>query len=838
MDNSRRDFIKKAALLSGSAALAGMFPPAIAKALTIDPAPGSTFYDAEHIVFLMQENRSFDHLYGTLKGVRGFNDPRVIDLPNKNKVWLQSNKEGKTYIPFRLNTQDTKVPWMGSTPHGWADQTDARNKGKYDKWLKVKKPYNKEYADIPLTLGYCDRLDFPFYYSLADAFTVCDQHFCSSITGTHPNRWYWMTGTIRERNAVDAKAHVWNNSDYNKPTLNWKTYPERLEEQGVSWRIYQNELTMGFGLNGEESSWLSNFGTNVMEYFQNYNVRLHPSGIANLREREKIAQTEIDRIGENPVEERDQTRLAAAKKVLALIQDGKKRYTQENFSKLSAYEKALNNKAFTVNSQDPDFHKLTTHRYDDQGTPRELNVPKGDVLHQFREDVKKDRLPTVSWLMTPANFSDHPGRPWFGSWYVNEVMEILLENPEVWKKTIFILTYDENDGFFDHVVPYAVPNPYKANSGKVSSPIDPKMDWALNSQQTNPSGRDDRLRESSLGLGFRVPLVIASPWTRGGYVNSQLFDHTSSIQFLEIFFSKKFGKKVEEENITAWRRTICGDLTSVFRPYKGEKFSDLQFMDKQAFMRDIHKSQFKDVPHNYKNLSASEIAQINENPTTSPLFPQQEQGVKPSCSIPYELYVQGTYDSESERFGLSFSAGKAVHGPLSSGSPFLVYAMNPYEDEVLRTWEYAVAPGDTLKDDWQLSAFDSNAYHLRVYAPNGFYREYRGRQKQSVVAANCRYESSSDNAEKLTGNLVIDLHNPTMEVQTVLLEDLGYKQGDLQRKLEPGQALSITLNLQKQYHWYDIRICLAGNDDWEERYAGHVETGMLSKTDPLMGGVV
>lgn len=837
MKNPRRDFIKKAAFLSGSAALAHMFPATIQKALAIDPAEGSTFYDAEHVVFLMQENRSFDHLYGMMKGVRGFNDPRVIDLPNGNKAWLQSNKKGQTYAPFRLNTSDSKIPWMGSTPHGWADQVDARNKGKYDEWLNVKKSNNKEYADIPLTMGYCDRSDFPFYYSLADAFTVCDQNFCSSITGTHPNRWYWMTGTVREENKVAAKAHVWNISDYNKPTLNWKTFPERLEEMGIAWRIYQNELTMGYGLSGEESSWLSNFGTNVMEYFENYNVRLHPSAIANLRERRKVALNEIERIGLNPTNEADERRLLAAQKVLDMIESSQNLYTKENFERLSPREKALNNRAFTVNSGDPDFHNLTSLTYDDEGIERELKVPKGDTLHQFREDVRNNKLPTVSWLMTPANFSDHPGRPWFGSWYVNEVMEILLENPEIWKKTIFILTYDENDGFFDHVPPYAVPDPYKTNSGKVSANIDPKMDWALRNQQTNPSAMDDRIRESSIGLGYRVPMVIASPWSRGGYVNSELFDHTSSIQFLENFLSKKFNKKIHEDNITEWRRSICGDLTSVFRPYKGEKFNGPQFIDKNTFFKNVHKSQFMNIPK-YKELTDSEIKQINSNSLLSPAFPQQEKGVKPACSIPYELYVNGLFDTKSDCFALSFEAGNEVFGARSSGSPFLVYAMTPFEDEVLRTWEYSVTAGDKLNDVWPLKAFNTSEYHLRVYAPNGFYREFKGSSKHPDITVNCLYERAGISRTRLTGNLLLEVKNNSSKKKRVAIRDMSYKQAPIFRELNPNSESRIVIDLKNNHHWYDIQIEVENDKDWFERFAGHVEIGNASQTDPLMGGIV
>ena len=137
--DTRREFIKKASILSGATGLMHILPPAIQKALAINPAPGSTYLDAEHIVLLMQENRSFDHTYGTLQGVRGFNDPRAITLPNKNTVWLQTNEKGETFAPFRFDIKGTKATWMSSLPHGWADQVDARNNGKYDQWLISKR---------------------------------------------------------------------------------------------------------------------------------------------------------------------------------------------------------------------------------------------------------------------------------------------------------------------------------------------------------------------------------------------------------------------------------------------------------------------------------------------------------------------------------------------------------------------------------------------------------------------------------------------------------------------------------------------------------------------------
>src|SRR5882757_9454842 len=136
---TRREFLQQAALLSSAAAWSGAFPAAIAKALAIEPEAGSSFLDAEHVVILMQENRSFDHTFGTLQGVRGFNDPRAITLPNGNPVWVQTNARGQSYAPFRLNIKDSNATWTGCLPHSRMDQVDARNGGRYDRWLTAKR---------------------------------------------------------------------------------------------------------------------------------------------------------------------------------------------------------------------------------------------------------------------------------------------------------------------------------------------------------------------------------------------------------------------------------------------------------------------------------------------------------------------------------------------------------------------------------------------------------------------------------------------------------------------------------------------------------------------------
>ena len=697
--DSRREFLKKASALAGGAGLLHVLPASVAKALAIDPAPGSTWKDAEHIVLLMQENRSFDHTYGTLQGVRGYNDPRAITLPNKNLVWLQSNKEGETYAPFRFDIKGTKITWMDSLPHSWSNQVDARNNGKYNGWLDNKHSGNEDYADMPLTMGYYTRADIPFYYSLADAFTICDQHFCSSLTGTTPNRLFFWTGTIREKQDENAQANVWNEDADYLTMVTWKTFPERLEENGISWKVYQNELSVGVGFEGEEDSWLANFGDNPLEYFTQYHVKLHPEYISALPKIIQQLNDELDKrkqklqiVDANGKEAKQlKNEIDWIQKNIDICISDQRTCTPDKFDQLSAFEKNIHQKAFTTNRNDPFYHQLSSITYQDGSEEREVKIPKGDVLYQFRKDVETGQLPTVSWLVAPENFSDHPSSAWYGAWYISEVVDILTKNPEVWKKTIFILTYDENDGYFDHVPPFVAPHPYKRDTGFTSKNIHTGVDYVSNESQQSVK---DQTRESSIGLGYRVPLVVASPWSRGGWVNSEVFDLSSSLQFLEKFLTQKFGKKLEEPNISEWRRTVCGDLSSIFRPYNGEEINDPKSLNRDEFIESIHRAQFKNPPSNYNQLTKKDIGQINASPHSSPFLPQQEQGVRPSCALPYELYVDGTLTEDKKNFEVIMKAGNEFFGETSSGSPFQVYAPGRYKDEDMRSWAYAVAAGD------------------------------------------------------------------------------------------------------------------------------------------------
>lgn len=825
--DDRRDFLKKAAMLAGGMSVSELLSSSIAKAMAIDPKVGSTFEDAEHVVLLMQENRSFDHAFGTLQGVRGFNDPRAVMQPNGRKVWLQRNKAGHTYAPFRLNIKDSKVTWMGCLPHNWTDQTDARNQGKMDRWLDVKRSGFKEFGDMPLTMGYYTRADIPFYYSLADAFTICDQHFCSSLTGTNPNRLYFWTGNIREN--LNGKALVWNGDSEFSGKANWKTFPERLSELGVDWKFYQNEISSSSsGYYGEANSWLGNFGCNALEYYPQYEVKYSKRYRDLLAERKLKLEKQIEEKKGNGSSGDEAFQKLEVQLQHVLKEQGI--YTQANFDRLSDHTKDIHRRAFVNNSAAPDYMELEQMEYQEGGTTRSLQIPKGDILHQFREDVKSGVLPTVSWLAAPQLFSDHPDSPWFGAWYVSEIMNILTENPEVWKKTVFILTYDENDGYFDHVAPFAAPNPYKGGSGKVSSGIDARLEYVRTEDQYYPeSGRD-----SNIGLGYRVPMIVASPWSRGGWVNSQVFDHTSPLQFLEKIMGHKLRKEVKETNISEWRRAVCGDLTSIFRPYHGEAIVKPVFLKKKPFYESIHQAKFKDLPKGFKALSAEEIDQIQHRPSESAYFPKQEKGMRNSCSLPYELGVNGNYDAATSSYCISFEAANRVFGSRSAGSAFTVYHHGLYSNEAGRSWNYALQAGDRLEDSWQLAECASGRYDLSVHGPNGFYRSFKGGPQHPQLQITCAYELGRG-GKGLSGRLIFTCFNSGSTDRELILEDKSYGQPTQVLKVKAGKQVFHILNVAKQHYWYDLHISCKGYPDFAEQFAGRIESGLASKTDPLLG---
>jgi phospholipase C len=482
----------------------------------------------------------------------------------------------------------------------------------------------------------------------------------------------------------------------------------------------------------------------------------------------------------------------------------------------------LHDKAFTTNRIDPEYHALASLPYTEGDATRQVKVPKGDTLAQFRADVAAGTLPAVSWVVAPENFSDHPGAPWYGAWYVSEVMDILTSKPEVWKKTIFILCYDENDGYFDHVPPFVPPHPYRPDSGKVSAGIDAEVEFVTQAQ--------DRLRkpgpearESSIGLGYRVPLVIASPWSRGGAVCSQVFDHTSVLQFLEKFLSHKTGKTVVEPNISAWRRTVCGDLTSVFTPYDGEKVPLPSFLEHDAVIAGIHRARFKQVPSGYRALSGDEVVALRRAPrAASALFPQ-EPGTRTARAIPYELHADGTLAKGGKNFLLTLASYTHRFGAAAAGAPFHVYAQGLLHAIPPRA--YAVKAGDRLHDSWALSDFTGGHYGLQVYGPNGFYRAFAGNAQDPLLTTTF---ADAD------GNITLTLKNTGKSPLVVHVTDNAYQATEIVRTVEAGKAVSCLLSLSKSSGWYDITLTTEGYTAFRKQYAGHVETGRESLSDPQM----
>jgi phospholipase C len=228
-----------------AAAAAGAAPTA--QAATAG-AP-SKLTDIDHFIILMKENRSFDHYFGTMRGVRGFDDP-TARRPDGGSVFKQADKVNPDghILPFRLNTLKTSGQRTHDLSHAWGAQHASWNGGAMDSWIPIHRAFDG--ARGPLTMGYMTREDVPYYHALADAFTLCDGYHCSVFGPTHPNRYYLMTGTIDPTGVAGGPA-----LDNSGRAYAWETYPERLEAAKISWRVYRDD---------------DDFGCNVLENFVQY----------------------------------------------------------------------------------------------------------------------------------------------------------------------------------------------------------------------------------------------------------------------------------------------------------------------------------------------------------------------------------------------------------------------------------------------------------------------------------------------------------------------------------------------------------------------------------------
>jgi phospholipase C len=746
----RRTFLK---LTGMTAAAMSTLQANIAKALAI-PAHNrtGTINDVEHVVILMQENRPFDHHFGTLRGVRGYNDPRAIsiNLPLASgtgttpaSVFLQpagaanvaagygvppdsvgGPSDGADVIPpFRVNPASFGLSNLGGsylpgTDHGWGATHSAWNQGQYDRWAIQNGPW---------VMSYMNRDDLPYHYALADAFTIGDAYHCGIMGPTNPNRCYLWTGSIGNVDylgAAGTDGHgagpiTYNGLSVNGAYLAWETFPEVLDAAGVSWKLYQDlegaTFAPDFG-DGTGNSFAGNYTDNSLLYFNQY---------------------------------------ATSSPTSELFQGGCTG-TQIMSS--------------IPSSSAPESDWLAWQE---------------QLFSQFRSDVESGKLPQVSWICAPAGYTEHSDYPInYGAWYISQVLDILVSNPEVFSKTVFIINYDEADGSFDHISPPTPPPTPGAGASTVNYDLE-----IVNDPASNPSG--------PIGLGTRVSFLAISPWSKGGYVVSQTFDHTSTIRFIE----KRFG--VFEKNISPWRRAVVGDLTSAFN-FVNPNDAHVHLPSTQDFLPSV------------AELAGGNVNDLPVTPSTVILgVPKQEKGIRPSRALPYELDVEASVNAST--VNLKFlNTGKAT-------AVFQVRSGNP--GDVVRY--YTVEPGKHLADSW--SAVPS--YSLSVSGPNGFLRSFTGSSGGAALKVRSSYETEGP------GSIELEITNVSAHKTAVTVLD-AYTGNSINQFLNPHDDFEKELSLGQFHGWYDLIVTVAGDPTFKYRLAGHVETGRDSFSDPALGGLV
>ncbi|HEX7781499.1 MAG TPA: phospholipase C, phosphocholine-specific [Sphingobium sp.] len=401
-------------------------------------------------------------------------------------------------------------------------------------------------------------------------------------------------------------------------------------------------------------------------------------------------------------------------------------------------------------------------------------------LDDLKQDVLAKRLPEVSWIIAPAAMSEHPSAstPLQGADYTAQVLDALTANPEIWARTVLLINFDENDGLFDHMPPPAPPARVDGRMiGATSIPADDE--YHVHSQAPADAAYLDR----PYGLGPRVPLYVISPWSKGGHVASEVFDHTSILRFLEA----RFG--VHEPNISAWRRGVCGDLTSCF---------DFGAPDTQMFMGALPTT----------TALSERAARLEEVPPPLPAraaAPVQETGLRRRRATPYALDARLHLDAEGR--ALLFANHSAERAAV-----FHVYDVKQLEAVPAR---YTVGAGRTLA---HLLPASGDAVDMFVLGPNGFHRRLTGRSDIFSIG--------------MAANALV-IENLTSTPQSIAMTDKAYGVAPDVIALKGKETRRVRLDLTDSHGWYDRQFA-AGGQVW--RMAGHVENGDASYSDPAAGG--
>lgn len=694
---SRRRLLQLGAGGAGLAVAGSLLPPSVHEALA-SPPPRGGLRAIKHVVVLVQENRSFDHYYGSLRGVRGFGDRAAVRLRDGKSVFEQPGGPAGRVLPFSVReaarAASKDLQYIGDLDHSWTGGHKAWADGWYDGWIGAK---------TPATMAFYDRTDLPFHYELADTFTICDAYHCAVPTSTSPNRNYLVSGyTGYEPGSTTVRAVT--NSAYAEDThagYSWTTYAELLERAGRSWKVYQE--------------W-DNYQDNNLEFYAEFKriarKALAPAG--SFRSLDSF-YAQVFRL---PAPEQDA--------LLAKLEQGVAALTP---AERSLYERAL--------------RRVRPHC----------------LAADFRADVEAGRLPEVSYLVPSAADSEHPGAssPAASATITYQILDAIASNREVWDSTALFITFDENDGFFDHVPPPCPPDEVA----------------------------DEFYGGWPIGFGARVPMTVVSPWTVGGYVSSEVFDHTSVTRFLETWTG------VRAPDISAWRRRVSGDLTGVF---------------------DFDRARRPGLPARPAPAPVF-TGRWRPTPPAEQRLPEQEPGRRRARALPYQPDASLTVRPESRTLVLRLA---------NEGRSSAHLTLFPYSGEFAKPRHFDVR--DTRREEIAAAA---NRYDLAVLGPNGFRRDFAG--PVAGPAAGAEVTSRVRGTWRI---LEITLVNRGSEPLTFRLAANAYADGPAEDErtvtLKPGRERTVRWTTGRSEGWYDVAVTVDGPGDFRRRLAGHIENGRES----------